>query len=80
MKDMKYTYIPRHIEEAIMVFINGNHELPYLGDFEISRETELRYKLYLAAFRMNKNKTRPEFDKLMKKNWGNTFWYYLEFK
>jgi hypothetical protein len=80
MKDMNYTYIPRHIEEAIMVFINGNHELPYLGDFEISRETELRYKLYLAAFRINKNKTRPEFDKLMKKKWGNTFWYYLEFK
>jgi hypothetical protein len=80
MKDMSYNYIPRHIEEAILVFINLNLELPYLGELSINPETELHFKQYKATFDLNNNGNKLWLDKEMKKAWGNTYWYYLHFK
>ena len=80
MKDMNYSYIPRHIEEAIMLYINRKHELPYLGDFTVSRETEDRFNHFLTALQLNNNKHGTESEKLMKTLWGKTFWYYFEFE
>jgi hypothetical protein len=79
MKEIGYTYIPRHIEEAILVYINRDNEFPDLGGLVISKETELRFNQYKAVYNLNiGNKTLLE--KEMKKSGGNTFWYYFQFK
>ncbi len=80
MKDMQYTTIPRHIEESMMIFINRKDELPYLGDYNISKETENRFNLFLNDLRLIKGGKRPDMERFMKNKWGNTFWYYFEFK
>ena len=80
MKDMKYTRIPRHIEESMMIFIDHKDELPYLGDFIINRETEDRFTNFLKDLRINKTENRNEPERSMKNLWGKTFWYYFEFK
>ncbi len=80
MKDMKYTRIPRHIEEAMMIFINHGDELPYLGDFEISYETRNNFSNFLKDMQRLKTDNLQEKERFMKIRWGNTFWYYFEFK
>lgn len=80
MKDMDYTRIPGHIAESMIIFKERNEELPYLGDFKISPETESRFYLFLNDTRNNKAENRTELEKSMKNRWGNTFWYYFEFK
>jgi len=74
MKNMDYDCLPRHIEEAIILYINQDHELPYLGDFKLSPELRNRFDQYAAATKENKNGTDIE------DTWGNTYWYYFEYK
>jgi len=80
LKDMKYTHIPLHMEEAVLLFVNYGYELPYLGDFNINKETEDRFGQFLTDYQLYKNEDSTEFKKLMKTSWENTFWYYFEFK
>ena len=80
MKDMKYTRIPNHIEESMMIFIDQKDELPFLGDLKISRETEDRFSLFLTDLEMSKTKKKSEIEKYLENRWGNTFWFYNEFK
>jgi hypothetical protein len=80
MKDMKYTRLPLHIEEAVLLFINYKYELPYLGDFKIRKETEEHFNQFLTDYQLCKKGNSTESEKLMKTSWGNTFWYYFEFK
>jgi len=80
MKDMKYTRIPRHIEESMMVFIDHKYELPYLGDFKVSFECEDRFSQFLKDLRINNTEHKTEMEKYLKTKWGNTFWYYLELR
>jgi len=78
MKEIGYTYIPRHIEEAIVVYINITKEVPDLGGLTISPETDRRFNQYETVFSTyNGNKSLVE--KRMKKAEKNTFWYYLQF-
>jgi len=78
MGDMNYSHLPRHIEEAIILFTHHNHELPYLGDFEVSRELTNSFDQYLAA--KQEIKTRTDVEGLVQSSWGNTFWYYFEYR
>ena len=80
MKDMGYTRIPRHIEEAVFVFANLNQGVrPDLGGLTLSLETEVRFRNYAAAFQLSQVGGRnPEQE--MRNVGGNTFWYYLHFK
>lgn len=78
MKEMGYTSIPRHIEEAVVAFINFNKEFPDLGGLVVSPETELRFIQYETAYNLNSGNKRW-LEKEMKKAGGNTFWYYLQF-
>ncbi len=79
MKEMGYTRIPRHIEEAIMIYYNSQHMFPDLGGLTISNETRMRFDQYFTAYvtaRQNPAKLRER----MQKQFGNTFWYYFHFK
>lgn len=78
MKDMNYQGVPRHIGEAIILFIDSKQELPYLGDFAIGSETENRFIQFKETLEMSENEA--EFKKIMDTSLGKTFWYYYEFK
>jgi len=80
MKRMGYNYIPRHIEEAVVEFINLNKEIPDLGGLTISPETELRFIQYLTTYNLNNGENKSGIEKEMTKAGRNTFWYYLQFK
>jgi hypothetical protein len=66
MKDMGYKSLPRHVEEAIVLFIDQNYELPYLGGFAPAPETTERYKQFMSS-------AHPAKDR-------NTFWYYYYYQ
>jgi hypothetical protein len=78
MRYLNYNCLPQHIEEAIMLFIHHNYELPYLGEFEVSREVKNSFNQFLSAIKENKKSTGVE--QLIQNSWGDTFWYYYEFK
>jgi len=79
MKEIGYAYIPRHIEEAVVEFVNLNKESPDLGGLTVSHETELRFVEYSRAYDFYKNGNKLWSEKEMKKAWENTFWYYFQF-
>lgn len=78
MKDMDYSFLPRHIEEVIVLFINHKHELPYLGGFGVSPDLINSFDQYEAAMEESKEKTDAA--RMIQTSWGNTYWYYFEFK
>ena len=79
MKDMGYTSIPRHIEEAILIYYNSQGRLPDMGGLELSSETRLRFDQYFSAF-MTGRQNPATLEGKMREQFGNTFWYYFHFK
>ncbi len=79
MKDMGYTAIPRHIEEAILIYYNSQGSLPDMGGLELSSETRLRFDQYFSAF-MTERQNPATLEGKMKEQFGNTFWYYFHFR
>ena len=79
LKSMGYTKIPRHIEEAAMVYYNSTKIVPDLGGLTMSSETQARFSLYFNSFiEARKN---PETGKVkMEQGFGDSFWYYFHFK
>lgn len=79
MNEMGYTSLPKHVEEAILVYISVTREFPDTGEMKINPDTEFRYGRYLSVFNLNSsNKTKLESE--MQKIAGNTFWYYYQFR
>jgi len=79
MKNMGYTRIPRHIEEAIMIYYNSQGVFPDLGGLTVSNETRLRFDHYFTAY-MTARQNPATLKEKMRKQFGNTFWYYFHFK
>ncbi len=79
MKNMGYTRIPRHIEEAILIYYNSTGAFPDLGGLSISNETMMRFDQYFASY-MQARQNPSLLKETMKKEFGNTFWYYFHFK
>jgi hypothetical protein len=79
LKPMGYTKIPRHIEEAAMVYYNSTKIVPDLGGLTMSSETQAQFSLYFNSFiEARKN---PETGKAkMEQGFGDSFWYYFHFK
>jgi hypothetical protein len=78
MKEIGYTSIPRHIEEAVERYINITKEAPDLGGLSVSADTEHRYFQYGSIINTYKG-NKALIEKNMKKPEKNTFWYYLQF-
>jgi hypothetical protein len=78
MKNMDYSFLPRHIEEAILLFIKQDHELPYLGDFELSPGLRNSFDQYMAAMKESTESTDAA--RLIQTSWGNTYWHYVDYK
>jgi hypothetical protein len=79
MKGMGYEYIPRHIEEAILLYIFATHETPDLGGLSISPETDSRFRKYLYVFN-NNFRNKQVLEREIKKVGEKTYWYYFQFK
>ncbi len=79
MKNMGYTRIPLHIEEAILIYFNSQGKFPDLGGLTISNETRLRFNQYFTTYVQSRQNPATLREK-MEKQFGNTFWYYFHFK
>ena len=77
-KDMGYTRIPIHVEEAALAYFNSTGKIPDLGGLLISHETKIRFDQYVSAFKLNRK--NPSLGKEnMQEKFGNTFWFYFHF-
>jgi hypothetical protein len=74
-----YSEIPRHIEEAAIIFKAKAGLLPELNSLKISSETESRFSEYMSA-RMNFDRAKSPKGPGIPKKLRNTFWYYLDSK
>jgi hypothetical protein len=79
MKKMGYTRIPRHIEEAVLLYYNSKGVFPDMGGLTISNETRMRFDQYFATY-MTARQNPSTLKEKMQKQFSNTFWYYFHFK
>jgi len=79
MKKMGYTRIPRHIEEAILIYYNSQGVFPDLGGLSISNETKARFDHYFTTY-VTARQNPSTLKETMQKQFSNTFWYYFHFK
>jgi hypothetical protein len=79
LKTLGYSRIPRHMEEAAMIYYNGKGILPDLGGLSISAETLSRFEQYVAAFKSNRQNMALAKERLGAQ-FGNTFMFYYHFK
>lgn len=80
MKDLGYNKIPRHIEEAVLVYMNspGNTAIP--EKIIISESTRSRFDNYVYAYKQNFKLPLLQKEQNMNKYFGNTFWFYFHFR
>jgi hypothetical protein len=78
MKEIGYTGIPRHIEEAILLYNNSTRTMPDLGGLTINPETKLRFDHYFTSY-VEERKNPSTLKEKMQKQFGDTFWYYFHF-
>lgn len=74
-----YKNIPRHIEEAILVYYSMTEKFPELYGFEISKETTERFEQYLSSLSQGRTNMKAA-QRILYEKFGNTYWYYLQFK
>jgi hypothetical protein len=78
LKKMGYTRIPRHIEEAILMYQNSTGRYPDLGGLTLSRESMERFDAYFNTYIKARNNP-SSFKEIMRSRFGNTYWYYYHF-
>lgn len=79
LTEMGYSEIPRHIEEAAIIFKSRAGLLPELNSLKISSEAESRFSEYLSSMK-SFSRTKSTGGSEIKKELRNTFWYYLDSK
>ncbi len=77
LKDLGYTKIPRHYQEALLLYftVSGKRGLPSLEGYKMNGEIVERFKNFqniLKKFRGDKSLARNE----LYKYHGNTYWFY----
>jgi hypothetical protein len=79
MKDMHYSRIPRHIEEALLIYNMGTGMMPDLGGLRISRETLERFRAYQQQTDPYLGMKIPDRSAVGRSS-TETYWFYFEFK
>jgi hypothetical protein len=79
--NLKLQRIPVHLEEAALVnkMTAKKGTLPDPGNLALSRDTEGRFQNFLATFQQYNNDPRRA-EPALKKQFGNTFWYYAIYR
>jgi hypothetical protein len=78
IKDLGYSYIPVHFEEAILAYISHTKKNIVPEGYEISRETLNRLSGFVKIFNSSGNDRRRVAQSLSR-NYGGTYWFYLNF-
>lgn len=79
LKELGYTKIPRHLEEAALIYNNSKGIIPEMGGLPISQDTQNNFDQYVSIyknFRLNLTDGKEK----IRRNFGNTFMYYFHFK
>lgn len=79
MKEMGFNSIPRHIEEAILIYYNSKRVFPDLGGLKINPATLARFDQYFASY-LEARKDPAHMEQKMREKFSDTFWYYFHFK
>ncbi len=79
MKDMPYSSIPRHIEEALLIYNMATGMFPDLGGLRISEETIERYGQY-QLYADPLLGIQPSARQDIQNSSRDTYWFYFEFK
>ncbi|NSW95669.1 MAG: hypothetical protein HPY62_13260 [Bacteroidales bacterium] len=79
LKEMGYTSIPRHIEEAILIYYNSKRVFPDIGNLKMNPETLSRFDQYFASYITARNDPAT-MEQRMREKFSDTFWYYFHFK
>jgi hypothetical protein len=80
MYSMGYRSIPVHIEEAILQYHGTNGSVPDTGGLTVSSKTGLKFAEYNNTLEVNRYMDRSQLKNVMKKEWGQTYWYYYQFE
>lgn len=79
LNEIGFGSIPRHIEEAILIYYNSKRVFPDLGGLKINPETLIRFDQYFATYIAARNDPATMEPK-MREKFSDTFWYYFHFK
>lgn len=79
LKELGYSHIPQHLEEAVLIYYNGTRKMPALGGLSIRQETISNFEQYVTAFKNSRNNLALAKQNLGK-DFGNTFMYYFHFR
>ncbi len=78
MKELGYTKLPRHIEEAVMIYYNSKRVMPDMKGLAVSYATTERFSRYVATYSALRQRAALTKDK-MESEFGNTYWFYFHF-
>jgi hypothetical protein len=78
MKNLGYTRIPRHLEEAVMIYYNAKGSFPDMGGLSVSEQTQARFSQYVDAFKANRQNIDVA-KQTLGMLFGDTFMYYYHF-
>jgi hypothetical protein len=79
MKGSGYTSIPRHIEEAALMYYNSTRVFPELGGLSVTPDAMARFDKYFTSYMAARNNPAT-LKENMQKQFGDTFWYYFHFR
>ncbi|MGD0755092.1 MAG: DUF6057 family protein [Bacteroidales bacterium] len=75
-----YTRLPVHIEEAALALaVSNKGKIPDMGNIQISKNTELRWNQFLNVLRQYNNDLKSA-EPVLRRRFGDTFWYYVFYK
>ncbi len=79
MKELGYSKVPRHLEEAALMMYNSKGKMPDLGNLTISIETKNSFDSYVAFYKeLNNNSASTK--ETVKRKFGHTYMFYFHFK
>jgi hypothetical protein len=78
LNELRYPKIPRHFEEALILYSGILKKNIVPEGYEISAATKQRFHTYAQLFAHNRNSLNKAAEVLYR-DFGNTFWYYLQF-
>lgn len=76
LDDFDYSEIPRHYEEAILLYMFEKKKAVDLHGYRLSPESQRRFKKFFEVYNRYREDTQTAFDKLAKDYGGSYFFYY----
>lgn len=77
LDDFDYPRIPRHYEEAILIYSDSTNNQPNLKGRRISEVSLMQFKGFLQMALLYENNPRLAFEEMSKKYGDTYFFYYL---